>query len=407
MDMQSKAKKLIEMIQTAPVEWKPLGEVLVRTKGTKITAGQMKEMHKDNAPLKIFAGGKTFALVDFDDVPDKDIHREPSIIVKSRGIIEFEYYDKPFSHKNEMWSYHSVNKHIYIKYVYYFLKTQENYFRNIGSKMQMPQIATPDTDNYKIPIPSLETQQKIVKILDKFTELEATLEATLEAELALRKRQYRYYRDLLLDFDNQIGGGIADGYQCRLKNVVWKPLGEVAEYSKNRICSDKLNEHNYVGVDNLLQNREGKKLSGYVPSEGKMTEYIVNDILIGNIRPYLKKIWQADCTGGTNGDVLVIRVTDEKVNPKYLYQVLADDKFFAFNMKHAKGAKMPRGSKAAIMQYKIPIPPLPEQEKIVAILGKFDTLTHSVSEGLPHEIALRRKQYEYYREQLLAFPKAA
>lgn len=406
--MQSKAKKLIEMIQTAPVEWKPLGEVLVRTKGTKITAGQMKEMHKDNAPLKIFAGGKTFALVDFDDVPDKDIHREPSIIVKSRGIIEFEYYDKPFSHKNEMWSYHSVNKHIYIKYVYYFLKTQENYFRNIGSKMQMPQIATPDTDNYKIPIPSLETQQKIVKILDKFTELEATLEATLEAELALRKRQYRYYRDLLLDFDNQIGGGwIADGYQCRLKNVVWKTLGEVAEYSKNRICSDKLNEHNYVGVDNLLQNREGKKLSGYVPSEGKMTEYIVNDILIGNIRPYLKKIWQADCTGGTNGDVLVIRVTDEKVNPKYLYQVLADDKFFAFNMKHAKGAKMPRGSKAAIMQYKIPIPPLPEQEKIVAILGKFDTLTHSVSEGLPHEIALRRKQYEYYREQLLAFPKAA
>ncbi|HFB2635645.1 TPA: restriction endonuclease subunit S [Neisseria gonorrhoeae] len=402
MDMQSKAKKLIEMIQTAPVEWKPLGEVLVRTKGTKITAGQMKEMHKDNAPLKIFAGGKTFALVDFDDVPDKDIHREPSIIVKSRGIIEFEYYDKPFSHKNEMWSYHSVNKHIYIKYVYFFLKTQENYFRNIGSKMQMPQIATPDTDNYKIPIPSLETQQKIVKILDKFTELEATL----EAELALRKRQYRYYRDLLLDFDNQIGG-IADGYQCRLKNVVWKTLGEVAEYSKNRICSDKLNEHNYVGVDNLLQNREGKKLSGYVPSEGKMTEYIVNDILIGNIRPYLKKIWQADCTGGTNGDVLVIRVTDEKVNPKYLYQVLADDKFFAFNMKHAKGAKMPRGSKAAIMQYKIPIPPLPEQEKIVAILGKFDTLTHSVSEGLPHEIALRRKQYEYYREQLLAFPKAA
>ncbi|HFA4989317.1 TPA: restriction endonuclease subunit S, partial [Neisseria gonorrhoeae] len=84
----------------------------------------------------------------------------------------------------------------------YFLKTQENYFRNIGSKMQMPQIATPDTDNYKIPITSLETQQKIVKILDKFTELEATL----EAELALRKRQYRYYRDLLLDFDNQIGG---------------------------------------------------------------------------------------------------------------------------------------------------------------------------------------------------------
>lgn len=185
--------------------------------------------------------------------------------------------------------------------------------------------------------------------------------------------------------------------------VEWKPLGEVAEYSKNRICSDKLNEHNYVGVDNLLQNREGKKLSGYVPSEGKMTEYIINDILIGNIRPYLKKIWQADCTGGTNGDVLVIRVTDEKVNPKYLYQVLADDKFFAFNMKHAKGAKMPRGSKAAIMQYKIPIPPLETQQKIVKILDKFTELEAMLETALEAELALRKRQYQYYRDFILDF----
>ena len=185
--------------------------------------------------------------------------------------------------------------------------------------------------------------------------------------------------------------------------VEWKPLGEVAEYSKNRICSDKLNEHNYVGVDNLLQNREGKKLSGYVPSEGKMTEYIVNDILIGNIRPYSKKIWQADCTGGTNGDVLVIRVTDEKVNPKYLYQVLADDKFFAFNMKHAKGAKMPRGSKTAIMQYKIPIPPLETQQKIVKILDEFTELEAMLETALEAELALRKRQYQYYRDFLLDF----
>ncbi len=98
---------ITELLKNAKVEWKTLGEVLVRTKGTKITAGQMKELHKVNAPLKIFAGGKTVAFFDFQDIPAKDINREPSIIVKSRGIIEFEYYDKPFSHKNELWSYHS------------------------------------------------------------------------------------------------------------------------------------------------------------------------------------------------------------------------------------------------------------------------------------------------------------
>ncbi|WP_304673372.1 restriction endonuclease subunit S [Neisseria polysaccharea] len=391
MDIQSKAKKLIEMIQTAPVEWKPLGEVAEIGTGS---SNRQDEEHDGEYPFyvrsKNILRSSTYQF------------NETAIIIPGEGGIGdiFHYAEGKYALHQRAYRVHVVIPDLSPKFLYYFMNVDfKRYIQAKSVGATATSIRKPMLQRFPIPIPPLEIQQKIVKILDKFTELEATL----EAELALRKRQYRYYRDFLLDFDNQIGGGIADGYQCRLKDVVWKTLGEVAEYSKNRICSDKLNEHNYVGVDNLLQNREGKKLSGYVPSEGKMTEYIVNDILIGNIRPYLKKIWQADCTGGTNGDVLVIRITDEKVNPKYLYQVLADDKFFAFNMKHAKGAKMPRGSKTAIMQYKIPIPPLPEQEKIVAILDKFDTLTHSVSEGLPHEIALRRKQYEYYREQLLAF----
>ena len=390
MDIQSKAKKLIEMIQTAPVEWKPLGEVLVRTKGTKITAGQMKEMHKDNAPLKIFAGGKTFALVDFDDVPDKDIHREPSIIVKSRGIIEFEYYDKPFSHKNEMWSYHSVNKHIYIKYVYYFLKTQENYFRNIGSKMQMPQIATPDTDNYKIPIPPLETQQKIVKILDKFTELEATLEATLEAELALRKRQYRYYRDFILDFDNQIGGGIADGYKGRLKDVVWKTLGEVVNIKNGKdwknLSSGDIPVYGSGGVMGYVDTFAYDKPSVLIPRKGSITNIFYVDF------PF----WNVDT-------IYYTEIDTSKLKPKFFYYFMRTIDLMALDT----GSGRPSLTQTILNKIKIPIPPLPEQEKITAILDKFDTLTHSISEGLPHEIALRRKQYEYYREQLLAFPKAA
>lgn len=98
---------LEKLLDGAGVEWRPLGEVATRTKGTKITAGQMRQLHKEGAPLKIFAGGKTVAFVNFEDVPENDVNRNPSIIVKSRGIIEFEYYDKPFTHKNEMWSYHS------------------------------------------------------------------------------------------------------------------------------------------------------------------------------------------------------------------------------------------------------------------------------------------------------------
>jgi type I restriction enzyme S subunit len=230
-------------------------------------------------------------------------------------------------------------------------------------------------------------QSEIVRILDNFTELTAEL----TAELRARKKQYSYYRDKLLSFE--------DG------EVEFKSLGEVAQYSKARISSDLLNNTNYVGVDNLLQNRAGKIESNYVPTEGNSTKFVNNDILIGNIRPYLKKIWFADCEGGTNGDVLVIHLSDKTINPRFLFQVLSDDRFFDFNMQYAKGAKMPRGNKEMILKFQIPIPPLAEQERIVSILDKFDTLTNSISEGLPKEIALRQKQYEYYRDLLLTFPK--
>ena len=125
-----------KLLDGAVVEWKTLGEVLVRTKGTKITAGEMKNLHKDDAPLKVFAGGRTIAFVDFDDIPAKDVNREPSIIVKSRGVIEFEYYDKPFSHKNEMWSYHSKNEAVNIKYVYHFLKLNAEQYDRIHNLVE-------------------------------------------------------------------------------------------------------------------------------------------------------------------------------------------------------------------------------------------------------------------------------
>lgn len=181
-------------------EWKSLGEILNRTKGTKITASQMKELDKENGSIKIFAGGKTVAFFDANDLPEKDINLKPSIIVKSRGIIEFEYYDKPFSHKNEMWSYHSTNDQIEIKYIYYFLKINELHFQNIGKRMQMPQISIPHTDKFKIPLISMEDQKRIVKLLDQFDATHTAIEEEITKEIKLRTQQYEYYREKLLSF---------------------------------------------------------------------------------------------------------------------------------------------------------------------------------------------------------------
>lgn len=188
--------------------------------------------------------------------------------------------------------------------------------------------------------------------------------------------------------------------------VEWLPLGQITQYSKTRINTDTITEDNYVGVDNLLQNKAGKITSNHVPTEGNVIEYCTGDTLIGNIRPYLKKVWHADRNGGTNGDVLVVQPTLEALNARYLYYALSDDKFFAYNMQHAKGAKMPRGNKNKILDYIIPIP-CPEDPKksleiqgeIVQILDAFTALTAE----LTAELSARKKQYNYYRDQLFTF----
>jgi len=184
--------------------------------------------------------------------------------------------------------------------------------------------------------------------------------------------------------------------------VEWAALGDVAKYSDLRIDCAGIDEKNYVGVDNLLQNRAGKTNSTYVPTEGRLIEYRPGDILIGNIRPYLKKIWLANQSGGTNGDVLVVRPTHESLSSGYLHQVLTDENFFAYNMQHAKGAKMPRGDKTKILEYKLPIPcpvnpkkSLEIQAEIVRILDTFTELTA--------ELTARKKQYICYRDRLLGF----
>ena len=285
-----------------------------------------------------------------------------------------------------------------IKYLYYYGFLLADWCKQNTTMSSFASVDMGGLRKFKIPIPcpsnskkSLAIQGEIVRILDAFT----SLTAELTAELNMRKKQYNYYRNKLLTFEDDQG-------------VEWLTLEQIAQYSKTRISHDELDKTNYVGVDNLLQNRTGKEESSHVPTSGNLTEYHQGDVLIGNIRPYLKKIWRADRFGGTNGDVLVIHITDKRVNSRYLYQVLADDKFFEYNMQHAKGAKMPRGNKLKIMEYSIPLPKNEaEQTRIVSILDKFDALTNSISEGLPREISLRQKQYEYYRDQLLNFPKPA
>ena len=178
-----------------------ISDMFTRVKGTAITAGKMKEIEDTNGKIRIFAGGQTAVNANLEDIPKANIIDYPCVIVQSRGLIDFVYYDKPFTFKNEMWAY-SCDNQVTVKYLYYYLKNNVNYFREIGTQMgSMPQISLPVTEKFEIYLPTLEEQKKVVDILDKFEKLISDISIGLPLEIELRKKQYEYYRNKLLSFE--------------------------------------------------------------------------------------------------------------------------------------------------------------------------------------------------------------
>ena len=148
-------------------------------------------------------------------------------------------------------------------------------------------------------------------------------------------------------------------------------LGKVAEYITEKISVDEVRIEDYISTENMLPNKGGICLASNKPATGKVTRYQKGDILTSNIRPYFKKIWLADRDGGCSNDVLVIR-NKQGYLPYYLYYVLSEDKFFDYSTASAKGTKMPRGDKTAIMQYLVPKYAIDIQERIIEILKNID-----------------------------------
>ena len=381
--MKNNRTFLEKLLDGAEVEWKPLKKVCNFISTGKLNANAMDE----NGIYPFFTcNEKPYKINNY-------AFDMEAILISGNGsqVGHLNYFKGKFNAYQRTYVIGEFSTDTLVMYLYHYLNFKLRDYITINSKKgSVPYITLPMLEKFEIPIPPLSVQTEIVKILDALT----ALTSELTSELTLRQKQYQYYREKLLSFDSleKSRGGVK------------KKLSDVAIYAKVRISADKLNKENYVGVENLLQNKLGKTSSNYVPTEGAFIEYLPNDILIGNIRPYLRKIWLADRTGGTNGDVLVIRLTDKNILPRYLYHILANEHFFEYNVKYSKGAKMPRGDKAAILQYEFDIPLLEEQQHIVSILDKFETLTNSITGGLPLAIEQSQKRYEYYRELLLNFP---
>ncbi|HFI0227687.1 TPA: restriction endonuclease subunit S [Streptococcus suis] len=384
------------------------------------------KMLKDIAKLK---NGKDWKSLSVGDVPvygsggamgefvSEYAYNKPTVLIPRKGSISNLFYlEKPFWNVDTIYYTEIDESQLVPRYLYYYLATID--LESMATNPTRPSLTQAILDKIPIPVPSLPIQQRIVQVLDNFDAVCNDLNIGLPKEIELRQKQYEYFREKLLTFtaegvytDSTVQYSTVQYRQdlIRLLNWVFGPirveLGAVASYGNQKISTGDLSPKSYIGVDNLLQNRAGKLDATYLPEMVKVNIYEEGNILIGNIRPYLKKIWFATNSGGASPDVLVVQnqVKDCLVN-RYLYHILANDRFFEFDMQNAKGSKMPRGDKGAVLHYQFILPTFSDQFRIVAILDKFDELTTSISHGLPKEIELRQKQYEYFRDSLLNFP---
>jgi len=404
------------------VEWKTLNEFLKKGKGTKITASQMKLLHKEGAPIRIFAGGKTYADVNYGDIPDKDIHTEEAIVVKSRGIIDFEYCTEPFSFKNEFWSYSSDNENINLRYIYHYLVHNKEHFQNIANNMQMPQISSNDTEKFKIPVPSIEIQARIVQVLDNFDMVCNDLNIGLPKEIELRQKQYEYLREKLLTF-------VAEGEYTESRVEEWdnSAIIKLLQWVFGPIRVE-LGAIGDIIRGNGLQKKDFQDAGIPCIHYGQIYTYygIETDITKSFINLELSKKLQKAKTGD-----LIVATTSENVedvgkslvwlgkdevcigghsciirteqNSKYLAYFFRTSYFQNQKKKRVFGTKVIELYPKNLAKIQIILPPLSTQSQIVSILDNFSTLTNSISEGLPKEIEQRQKQYEYWREQLLNF----
>ena len=260
------------------------------------------------------------------------------------------------------------------KFLYYYILSpfmQKVIYGNIGGSAYKC-LGLEDIRNLPLNVEGLSRREigTFLYRIDKKIDVNKRIIKTLES---MAKTLYDYWF-VQFDFPDENGhpyktsGGKMEWNETLSREI---PVGwevcsfeELAGYSTERIPSNKLTRQSYVGMDNMIANRGGVRESEYEPPEGDMIRFKTNHILLGNIRPYFKKIWLAGYDGGCNPDVLAI-VANEAVMAEFLYATLSQDAFFDYDTAGAKGTKMPRGDKDHIMRY-----PIPCDKKMATIFGR-------------------------------------
>ncbi|WP_033788857.1 restriction endonuclease subunit S [Pantoea septica] len=374
----SELSYLEKLLDGVEVEWRTLGSV-----ADIGTGSSNRQDESEDGAYPFYVRSKNILKSDTFEFD------ETAIIIPGEGGIGdiFHYVEGKYALHQRAYRIHIKSGGLNTKFLYYFMSSRFKQYilmKSVGAtaiSIRKPmlegfQILIPCLDN---PEKSLAIQSEIVRILDKFT----ALTAELTAELIARKKQYSYYRDQLLSFKEG--------------EVEWKMLGEIAEINtgqKPSVTLELPTEFDYINAGTTrsgytkLSNCEGDTVT--TPSRGQGG--------IGYVGYQKDRFWLGPLCykmRAVNKEVLI---------NKYLYYFLQSESGLLLGLKKEGG--VPAVNKSDLAKLQIPIPSINKQKMIVSILDTFHALTNSVTEGLPREIELRQKQYEYYRDLMFSFPKS-
>ena len=378
----SKIDELIERLCPDGVEYKALKSV------AKIVGGRdYKEFGEGQIPVYGSGGIMTYV--------DTAAYEGPSVLLPRKGSISNIFYvDGPFWNVDTIF-YTEIDESLISPRYFYHVMLNEHIEKLNTANAARPALTRKVLDAIRIPVPPMEVQEEIVRVLDSFAELEAELEA--------RKRQYAYYRDRLLTFEER---------ERERERVRWVTSGEIGEFHRGNGLQKKDFVERGLGCIHYGQiytfyGLSASETKSYVSSEvgKKCAKAQRGDLIVAttseNSEDVCKAVaWLGDGEIAISGDSCVYR---HSADPKYMAYFFQSRWFQCQKMKYITGTKVLRVSGGSMSKIKLALPALEVQREIVEVLDQFDALVSDISQGLPAEIEARRKQYTYYRDKLLNF----
>lgn len=403
----SNLEELIERLCPDGVEYKKIGELVDYEQPGNYIVSSTKYSDEYNIP--VLTAGQTFILgyINETDGVYKSSKDNP-VIIFDDFTAAFKWVDFEFKVKSSAIKILTVNNTLTtIRYIYHVMG-----FLNISSD-EHKRLWIGTYSNIKVPVPPLEVQREIVRILDNFAIATTEIQQKLQEELAARQKQYEYYRDLLLTFKPNESTILNERTnELELSGAIrWMKLGELCDYVDYRGKTPKK-----VDQGIFLVTAKNVRM-GFIDYE-KSKEYISKDDYLEVMRRGLPKIGdllittEAPCGNVALVDredialaqrIIKYRPKRENVNRNFLKHYLLSKEFQDVLQKNATGGTVKGIKGSKLHELNVPVPPLEVQQRIVDILDRFDTLCNDISSGLPAEIEMRQKQYEYYRDKLLTF----